>query len=422
MPVDVLVGLQWGDEGKGKIIDILSSEYDVIARFQGGPNAGHTLVIHDKKYVFHTLPSGVIRPETINVLGSGMVIDPVVFRKEIQSLDKESIPSKGRILISRNAHLILPSHRYLDAFYEEMKGDKKIGSTLKGIGPTYQDKIARVGLRVGDVLKSDFLEQYKRLKNKHCAFIDDDRKSKVNEDETQWLEAIDFMKQYDIIDAEEYLHKRYVENANILAEGAQGSLLDINYGTYPYVTSSSTISSSACTGLGISPDKIRNVYGVFKAYTTRVGEGPFMTEQKNETGMLLTEKGHEYGSTTGRERRCGWLDLVALKYAIMLNGVNKLIMTKSDVLTHLDEISICTNYWDKAGNSRSYTDQYYCEDVIPQYETLSSWKDDISKLKSYDQLAVEFNKYVDFIEKELGLDLWMISVGPERSETIMKNE
>ena len=421
MPVDVLVGLQWGDEGKGKIIDILSPDYDVVARFQGGPNAGHTLVIHDKKFVFHTLPSGVIRHETVNVLGSGMVIDPITFKKEIETLEKENIPTRGRILISRNAHLILPTHRFLDAFYEEVKGDKKIGSTLKGIGPTYQDKIARVGIRVGDILKSSFVDQYERLKVKHCAFIDEERKSKIDAEEKLWMEAIDFMREFDLIDAEEYLSKRYDENANILAEGAQGTLLDINYGTFPYVTSSSTISSSACTGLGISPNKIRHIYGVFKAYTTRVGEGPFMTEQQNEIGELLTEKGHEYGSTTGRERRCGWLDLVALKYAIMLNVVNKLIMTKSDVLTHLDDIEVCTAFMDDNNEQRNYTEQYYIDGLKPQYKKLKSWSKDISKLKEYSEFPTEFNDYVDFIEGELGQKLWMISVGPERSETIMKS-
>lgn len=421
MPVDVLVGLQWGDEGKGKIIDILSPEYDVVARFQGGPNAGHTLVIHDKKYIFHTLPSGVIRPKTVNILGSGMVIDPLIFKKEIETLEKEKIPTKGRILISKNAHLILPTHRYLDAFYEEIKGDQKIGSTLKGIGPTYQDKIARVGIRVGDILQHGFIEQYRRLKAKHLAYIDKEQKSRIESEEENWMKAIDFMREFDLIDAEEYLNKRYNENANILAEGAQGTLLDINYGTFPYVTSSSTISSAACTGLGISPGKIRDIYGVFKAYTTRVGEGPFMTEQKNKIGKLLIEKGHEYGSTTGRERRCGWLDLVALKYAMMLNGVNKLIMTKSDVLTHLDEINVCTRFLDSKNEIKNYTDQYYAKDIRPEYIKLASWSKDISSLKNYQDLPMNFKKYVDFIEKEIGQELWMISVGPERSETILKD-
>ncbi|MFC2114290.1 adenylosuccinate synthase [Bacteroidota bacterium] len=420
MPVDILVGLQWGDEGKGKIIDILSPDYDVIARFQGGPNAGHTLVIHDKKFVFHTLPSGVIRPQTINILGSGMVIDPIIFKKEIETLEKENISVFDRILISRNAHLILPSHRLLDAFYEELKGDKKIGSTLKGIGPTYQDKIARVGIRVGDILQKGFSDLYYRLKTKHLSFIDESRKHVLEEEEQAWFEAIEFIRKFDLIDAEEYLAKKYDQNANILAEGAQGTLLDINYGTFPFVTSSSTISSSACTGLGISPNKIRDIYGVFKAYTTRVGEGPFITEQNNEIGRLLISKGHEYGSTTGRERRCGWLDLVALKYSIMLNGVNKLIMTKADVLSELDDIDVCTNFADAEGAPRSYTDQYYCGGITPVYHRMSSWKKDISMMRDYQQLPHMFKEYVEFIEKQINQKLWMISVGPERSQTIIK--
>jgi len=418
MSVDILVGLQWGDEGKGKIIDILCPSYDIIARFQGGPNAGHTLVIQGKKYVFHTLPSGIIHPNSLNVLGSGMVIDPVILKKEIDMVCAENINIDNRIIISRNAHLILPSHRMLDSIYEEHKGNKKIGSTLKGIGPSYQDKIARVGLRLGDIFNKNFKDDYKRIKQIHFNLLNEERRIQIEEEESKWFEAIDFISSLKIINTEQYLNDQLTKGVKILAEGAQGTLLDINYGTYPYVTSSTTISAGACTGLGIPPTKIKHIYGVFKAYTTRVGEGPFITEQNNEIGQLLMKEGFEYGSTTGRERRCGWLDLVALQYAIIINGVNKLIITKSDVLSCLDTISICTKYVDSSDNEISYAD--HKEDSLPFYRQFPGWKEKISGIDTYEKLPSELKAYLRYIETKLGKEIWMISTGADRNQTLIK--
>jgi len=421
MPVDILVGLQWGDEGKGKIVDILSPQYKYIARFQGGPNAGHTLVINDKKFVFHTLPSGVIQPETINVIGSGMVVNPITLKKEIETLYHENIDIDSRIIISQQSHLILPTHIFLDMFYEYLKGEKKVGSTLRGIGPTYQDKIARVGLRFIDVLSKDFERKYELLKERHLNIMqnyDFDNNLLISL-EKEWFDAVEFLRKFNISDTEIILNNAISENQCILAEGAQGTLLDINFGTFPYVTSSSTLSSGCCTGLGIAPKNIRKVFGVFKAYTTRVGEGPFVTELKDKTGELLMTKGNEYGSTTGRPRRCGWLDLVGLKYAVMLNGATDLIITKSDVLSGIDELKACISYKNTAGEDLRYSDQYL-NTVIPEYRNIKSWSDDISKTTEYDHLPKEFQSFIAFIESEVLSTVKMISVGPERNQTIIK--
>jgi adenylosuccinate synthase len=420
MPVDVIVGLQWGDEGKGKIVDILAPNYKIIARYQGGPNAGHTLVIKGKKYVFHTLPSGVIHENAINVLGSGMVIDPIVLKEEIEKLQKENISLEGRLLISKNLHLILPTHKLLDAWFEKLNESKKIGSTLKGIGPSYQDKYGRRGIRSRDIFSSRFDEKYKDLKEFHLNIMSSYDNDHLTEIENKWFEAVDYMKTLEIIDAEQYLNDELENGTFILAEGAQGTLLDVNFGSYPYVTSSNTISSSSCVGLGIAPQHIRYTYGVFKAYTTRVGEGPFLTEQINEIGKKLMETGFEYGSTTGRPRRCGWLDLVALKYACMLNGVNKLIITKSDVLNCIDTINICTDYQDQNGKNILFGDHEDLVNLKLKYQEFSSWTTDISSILDYNKLPETFKHYLEFIESKLGKKIDIVSVGPDRKQTILR--
>jgi len=420
MPVDILIGLQWGDEGKGKIIDLLSPKYDIIARFQGGPNAGHTLLINDKKFVFHTLPSGVIHRHTTNVLGSGMVIDPVILQKESLLVSNEGLNPFDSIIISSNAHLIIPSHKYLDAYNEEKKGSAKIGSTLKGIGPCYEDKIGRVGLRAGMIFKSDFKKRFNELKKLHFEILESNRKALSESEEKAWFEAIEFMKNFKITQTEVFLNNKIDAGAKVLIEGAQGTLLDINFGTYPYVTSSATIAAGACTGLGISPKKINEVFGVFKAYTTRVGEGPFLTEQNNETGEYLTQKGFEFGSTTGRKRRCGWLDLVALKYSCMINGITGLIVTKSDVLSSLEHINVCIEYQNSGGEKIDYSKLDEDNLSIPVYKTFEGWNEDLSKEKEYSNLPEKFKKYLQFIEKEVNCNINIISVGPERNQTILK--
>lgn len=420
MPVDVIVGLQWGDEGKGKIVDILSPQYSIIARYQGGPNAGHTLVINDKKFVFHTLPSGVINNECINILGSGMVIDPVALKQEIENLEGNGIFSKDKILISRNAHLILPSHKLLDAYYEGISEKNKIGSTLKGIGPTYQDKVGRRGIMVKHIFNVNFKEYYTSLKSFHFDLIKDKSIELSNEDELKWFDAVNYLRTLVITDTELYLNNNLKKGANVLAEGAQGALLDINFGTYPYVTSSNTISSACCTGLGISPKYIRHIYGIFKAYTTRVGEGPFLTEQNNNVGNLLMKAGFEYGSTTGRPRRCGWLDLVALKYSIMLNGVDKLIITKSDVLNCLDEIKICSEYLDDQNNKVNFSSIDEIPSTNPCYVSFASWSENLMEIKSYLDLPKSTRQYLEYIEKQLELKIDIVSVGPDRNQTIIR--
>ncbi len=418
MPVDILVGLQWGDEGKGKIIDILSPQYDIVARFQGGPNAGHTLVIDGNKFIFHTLPSGVIHPGTRNILGSGMVINPITFMKEIEQLNRHNIDYQNRIIISRNAHLITPLHIYLDRFYEARKAQKKIGSTLRGIGPAYQDKYARTGLKVLDIIDKHFQEKYLNHKRWYFDIMKEIPTEGLEQMEKEWFEAIAQMKGFEITDTEIYVHKALKEGKNILGEGAQGTLLDVNFGTYPYVTSSHTISSGCCIGLGIPPSSVRKVLGVFKAYTTRVGEGPFPTELKDETGKWLLEKGCEYGSTTGRPRRCGWPDLVALQYAILLNGVTELIITKADVLSGINPLKICTQYQDIHGQKVEFSDLQKSSSIIPIYDEVEGWNEDISGYTSYNELPGSFINYIKYIEKFVSAPVTIISVGPERKQTI----
>lgn len=420
MPVDIILGLQWGDEGKGKIVDLLAKNYEIVARFQGGPNAGHTLVINGKKYVFHTLPSGVVHPGILNIIGSGMVIDPITLKNEIENLEKESLYVKEKLLISLNAHLILPSHKLLDAAHEETKGLDKIGSTLKGIGPSYTDKMARIGLRVFDILSDSFKAKYQKLKDYHLKILGQVSNSATEVNDEEWFEAIDFIKTLKLTNTETFLNKKINEESRILAEGAQGSLLDVSFGTYPYVTSSNTISAAACIGLGIPPKNIGKIIGIFKAYCTRVGEGPFPTELNGEVGEQIRSYGNEYGSTTGRPRRCGWLDLVALKYACMINGVNELVITKSDVLSPIDKINVCHLY--NNGNQVSDYSEINGElqNIKPVYESFSSWKDDITELKNFNELPVNFKEFVTYIENKVSVPVTIISTGPDRSQAIWK--
>lgn len=417
--VDVLLGLQWGDEGKGKLVDILSPSYDVIARFQGGPNAGHTLIFNGKKYVLHTIPSGIFRDVIVNLIGNGVVIDPVILAKEIKNIEAEGIEVRNRLLISKRAHLIIPSHRWLDAASEAMKGKNKIGSTLKGIGPAYMDKTGRNGLRVGDIEQSDFQEKFKQLYQKHLQLLKFYNWTEINESQIQeWFESIEFLKQMQIIDGEHYLNEAIIKGKKILAEGAQGTLLDIDFGTYPFVTSSNTITAGACTGLGISPNKIGNVYGIFKAYCTRVGSGPFPTELNDELGEQIRQTGKEFGSTTGRPRRVGWLDLPALKYAIQINGVNELIMMKADVLSNIESIKVCTHYHYK-NQVIDYLPYDLSENnVSPIYQELSGWQKDITPCRTKRQLPKALLKYISFIEEYTGVKVTYLSVGPDREQII----
>lgn len=419
--VDVLLGLQWGDEGKGKIVDVLTPKYDVIARFQGGPNAGHTLEFEGIKHVLHTIPSGIFRENAVNVVGNGVVIDPIIFKKEIDALDTRGIDATKRLKISKKAHLILPSHRLLDAASEAAKGKAKIGSTLKGIGPTYMDKTGRNGLRVGDTLSDNFKEKYDFLKEKHEQMLGHYGGDGVSpEMEAEWLESLKTLQRFELIDSEPYLNQALAADKPILAEGAQGSLLDIDFGSYPFVTSSNTVCAGACTGLGIAPNRIGKVIGIFKAYCTRVGSGPFPTELFDETGDKLCDIGHEYGSTTGRKRRCGWLDLPALKYAIMINGVTELNMMKTDVLDSFDTIKVCTGY--KANGET--TDQMpfdLTEEVEPIYTEMKGWNTDLTKFQNGDELPTELKAYISFIEKETGVPISVVSVGPDREQTLFQD-
>ena len=420
MAVDVLLGLQWGDEGKGKIVDVLTKKYDIIARFQGGPNAGHTLEFEGHKHVLHTIPSGVFHPGTINVVGNGVVIDPIIFKREIDNLIKHDVDVQSVLRISRKAHLILPTHRLLDAASEAAKGKNKIGSTLKGIGPTYMDKTGRNGLRVGDIELEDFEQRYRNLTNKHEQILGhyEDFDYDLQEMEKPWLEAITYLRSLPLIDSEHYVNSELTAGKNILAEGAQGSLLDIDFGSYPFVTSSTTMCAGSCTGLGIAPNRIRKVFGIFKAYCTRVGSGPFPTELHDETGEALRAAGHEFGATTGRPRRCGWLDLPALKYAITLNGVTDLIMMKSDVLSGFDTIKICTAYRYK-GTVIDHLPYSLDEDLIePIYEEHPGWQEDITKLENFDEAPEQLKSYVDYLQKTLGVPIAIVSVGPDRKQTI----
>ena len=420
--IDILLGLQWGDEGKGKIVDALTPGYDIITRFQGGPNAGHTLEFENEKYILHTIPSGVFRENKLNIIGNGLVIDPSIFLDEIRSLKKPVSELVDKIIISSKAHLILPTHRLLDAAYEEAMGDMKIGSTLKGIGPAYTDKASRQGLRVGTLLKDNFREIYERHKLRHLEILKNYKLDKdLIKDEKHWLEGIELIKKFRIINTEYFINRSLDEGKRILAEGAQGTMLDIDFGSYPFVTSSNTISGGSCSGMGISPKRIGNIFGVFKAYCTRVGEGPFPTELSNNTGQKLRDNGDEYGSTTGRPRRCGWLDLPALKYACMINGVTSLFITKPDVLTGFDKIKICTSY--KIDNS--FVDELPYDmgaKVEPVYVEMNGWKDNINGIRHYDKLPEALRKYIDYIEKETGLPVDFISVGADRLETIIRDE
>ena len=422
MAVDVLLGLQWGDEGKGKIVDVLTRKYDIIARFQGGPNAGHTLEFEGKKHVLHTIPSGVFHEKVCNVVGNGVVIDPVIFKGELDKLIAQEPDVLSRLKISRKAHLILPSHRLLDAASEAAKGKKKIGSTLKGIGPTYMDKTGRNGLRVGDIQLDNFQELYNNLVTKHKQLLSGypDFTYDLSELEPTWFEAIEYLRTLDIIDSEPYVHQAIKDGRTILAEGAQGTLLDIDFGTYPFVTSSNTTCAGACTGLGVAPNRIKNVYGIFKAYCTRVGSGPFPTELFDETGETIQAQGHEFGATTGRPRRCGWLDLPALKYAIDVNGVTELMMMKADVLSGIGNLKVCTAYRYK-GEVIEHLPYKLEEDLIePIFTEVAGWNEDLTKMTSEDEFPESFKSYIDYIEKEVGVPISLISVGPDRAQTIMR--
>lgn len=419
MKVDVLLGLQWGDEGKGKVVDVLTPNYDVIARFQGGPNAGHTLEFEGIKHVLHTIPSGIFRENTMNIVGNGVVIDPVVFKKEVEQLEAMGVDVQSRLKISRKAHLILPTHKLLDAASEKSKGKNKIGSTLRGIGPTYMDKTGRNGLRVGDCEVKDFRKKYSQLVQKHEQLLSFHQfEYDITDPEKQWFEGIEKLKSFDLIDSEQFLNECLKNGKKILAEGAQGSLLDIDFGSYPFVTSSNTITAGACTGLGVPPNKIGEVYGIFKAYCTRVGSGPFPTELNDEVGEEMRKKGNEFGATTGRPRRCGWLDLPALKYTAMINGVTQLIMMKSDVLSIFDEIKVCTSY--KIGDKLHASPPYDINaEIIPQYESRPGWTKDLTGITRIEEFPVELNDYIDYIERIIGIPITILSVGPDRNQTIV---
>ncbi|MEM7085446.1 MAG: adenylosuccinate synthase [Bacteroidota bacterium] len=421
MAVDLLLGLQWGDEGKGKIVDVLTKNYDIIARFQGGPNAGHTLEFDGIKHVLRTIPSGIFHEESINLIGNGVVIDPVVFAKELEGLNPFNIDYKAKMFISRKAHLILPTHRLLDAASEAAKGKAKIGSTLKGIGPTYMDKTGRNGIRVGDIELDGWKDKYRALANKHEGMIDFynvDIQYDLAEMEAEFFESIETLKSLKFIDSEEYLSQALKSGKTILAEGAQGSLLDIDFGTYPFVTSSNTTAAGACTGLGVAPSRIKEVYGIFKAYTTRVGSGPFPTELFDEVGLNMAKIGNEFGAVTGRPRRCGWLDLVALKYTCEVNGVTQLMMMKGDVLSGFNELKICTAYRYNGETIKHLPFNIEAENVTPIYTEMKGWKEDLTKMSDASQFPKELNDYIDFLEAELEIPIKIVSVGPDRTQTI----
>ena len=422
MKIDILLGLQWGDEGKGKIVDALSPVYDVVARFQGGPNAGHSLEFNNVKHVLHLIPSGIFHKDKLNIIGNGVVIDPAVFRKEAEELGFPVEELIKRLVISTRANLILPTHRILDAAYETHKGNTKIGSTLKGIGPAYTDKTSRNGLRVGDILRDDFLNRYREHVNNHLLILKNYKfKFNLKEYEAGWFEGIDLMRRFRLESTEYLVNELAGKGKKILAEGAQGTMLDLDFGSYPYVTSSNTISAGACTGLGISPRMTGEIFGIFKAYCTRVGSGPFPTELYDETGNALRDVGREFGSTTGRPRRCGWLDIPALRYSIMINGITQLFMTKADVMSSFDSIKVCTSY--KTGGNE--TDRIpFGNDipVEPVYTEMKGWNSDISGIRKYEDLPAPLKDYISFVEKETGVPVTMVSVGPDRNETIFREK
>ena len=423
MAVDLLLGLQWGDEGKGKIVDVLTKDYDIIARFQGGPNAGHTLEFDGHKHVLHTIPSGIFHETAINLVGNGVVIDPVIFKKELDNLEKFNLDLQSKLLISRKAHIILPTHRLLDAASEASKGKAKIGSTLKGIGPTYMDKTGRNGLRIGDLELDGWKDKYRKLADKHEAminFYNVDVQYDLAELETEFFKAVEVLKTLQFIDSEEYLFQAQKEGKSILAEGAQGSLLDIDFGTYPFVTSSNTTAAGACTGLGIAPNKIKDVFGIFKAYTTRVGSGPFPTELFDDYGKTMAKVGNEFGATTGRPRRCGWLDLVALKYAVQVNGVTQLMMMKGDVLSGFDHLNVCTAYKYKGEEIQHLPFNIEAENVTPVYKKMKGWKADLTKMTEASQMPDALIDYINFLEDELEVPIKIVSVGPDRTQTIKR--
>ncbi len=419
MAVDVLLGLQWGDEGKGKIVDVLTPKYDIIARFQGGPNAGHTLVFDDIKHVTHTIPSGIFNEGCLNIIGNGVVIDPVIFKREIKELNDLGIDVKSKLKISKKAHLILPTHRLLDQASERAKGKEKIGSTLKGIGPTYMDKTGRNGLRIGDIISTSFKAKYEFLVRKHAQILkyynfDYD----LTEAEAEWMDAIETIRGLDLIDSEYFINDAIKANKSILAEGAQGTLLDIDFGSYPYVTSSNTVCAGACTGLGIAPNQTGEVIGIFKAYCTRVGSGPFPTELTDEIGKKMGVAGNEFGATTGRPRRCGWIDLPALKYAVMINGVTNLIMTKADVLNEFKTISVCTHYIYN-GEKIDYFPYELIDDLTPVYKEMKGWNTDLSEVGSMEDVPAELADYISYLEAELGVPITMVSIGPDRKQILV---
>lgn len=420
--VDVLLGLQWGDEGKGKVVDVLTPRYDIVARFQGGPNAGHTLEFDNKKYVLRSIPSGVFQEGSTNIIGGGVVLDPVLFKAEAEALEESGVALRDKLKLSRKIHLILPTHRLLDAASEAAKGGAKIGTTGKGIGPTYTDKISRNGLRLGDTALPDFNERYAAACDRHIRAIENlgatvDRQA-LEAAEKDWLEAVAYLNEYDLIDSEHFVNKALDAGKRVLCEGAQGTMLDIDFGSYPFVTSSNTVTAGACTGLGVAPRRIGEVYGIFKAYCTRVGSGPFPTELFDETGKTIRDLGHEYGAVTGRERRCGWIDLVALRYAIMVNGVTQLIMMKSDVLDSFDTIRACTAYRINGEETRDFPYSIDGENIEPVYTDMPGWKTDMTGMRSADEFPKEFTDYLKFVERELGVPVTIVSIGPDRKQTI----
>ena len=420
MKVDVLLGLQWGDEGKGKIVDVLTPNYKVVARFQGGPNAGHTLEFENQKYVLRSIPSGIFQGGKINLIGNGVVIDPALFKGEIDALEASGHNLTDRLYISKKAHLIMPTHRLLDSASEVAKGDDKIGTTGKGIGPVYTDKISRNGLRVGDIFHN-FEEKYQQATKRHKEMLDNCNFDYDNlaELEEEWFEGVEKLKTFKIIDSEQFVNDQIKQENSVLAEGAQGSLLDIDFGTYPFVTSSNTVCAGACTGLGISPHSIGEVFGIFKAYVTRVGSGPFPTELFDEVGKKMAVKGNEFGSVTGRPRRCGWIDLVALKYTIMVNGVTQLIMMKSDVLDDFETIKLCVAYNINGERTEIFPFEVN-EDITPEYVEMAGWQEDMTKVQSENEFPEEFNAFLSFLEDELEVPIKIVSVGPDRAQTIIR--